>query len=165
MGKLAGSALVVLGASAVATLFVSTDTASTIGAVAMMIGTAIAGYLFLSKLPLLPQDERRAWRLLGIGLLMISAGIAVLAYTFAATAYASAFGPPDLLFLAGYGVGMTGLAVLPHTSGTRLQQARLFIDGIIGAIALTALFWVFFYSQINSALSESPTWERLVGAA
>lgn len=165
IGKLAGSALVVLGASAIATLFVSTETAGMIGAVAMMIGTAIAGYLYLSKLPLLPQDERRAWRLLGIGLLMISAGIAVLAYTVAATGYTSAFGPPDLLFLAGYGLGVTGLAVLPHTTGTRLQQARLFIDGIIGVIALTALFWVFFYSQITSALSESPAWERLVGSA
>lgn len=165
VGRFVGSVFLLLLASAIATLFLPTEVASGVGALSMMVGAAVAGRILVRKAPSLPANERLSWRLLGTALLSIATGIAVLMTVLTTTSYEAAFGPPDLLFLLGYGIGMTGLAILPHTTGTRLQRLRLFIDGIIGAVALSALFWVFFYTQIADALADSPSWDRIVGSA
>jgi signal transduction histidine kinase len=156
---------VLLGAALAATLFLRGEALSDVGAGTMMIGLAASGIVFVRKSRSLTLAERRAWLLLGVGLILIALGILTIVTVILTTDYDAAFGPPDLLFLLGYGVGMAGLGSLPHARGTPLQRARLLIDGVIGAIALAALFWVFFYSHIAEVLSDAPTWDRIVGSA
>ena len=75
------------------------------------------------------------------------------------------FGPIDFIWLAGYMILIAGLARLPHSAGSSWQRARLFIDGIIGAIAVGALLWTFSLSDLTTQLSEGSAWERVVGSA
>lgn len=165
IGRFEGFIFLVLGAAFITTVLVHSRAASDVGALAMMIGLATSGIVFVRRSGALPLPERRAWRLLGIGLIAIGGGILLIVSLILATGYDAAFGPPDLLFLVGYAIGMAGLASLPHAQGTRLQRVRLLIDGVIGAVALAALFWVFFYSHIADALSDAPAWDRIVGSS
>ncbi len=165
VGPYVGSVFVLIGIAAVITPFLSGEQASIVGASGMAIGAATAGILLVRKAPNLASDERPAWKWFGYGLILIAIGIGVVTLAVAMTGYTAAFGAPDLLFLAGYTVGMAGLARLPHATGTLLQRFRLLLDGIIGAVALIALFWVFFYTQVIDALASSPAWERIVGSA
>lgn len=160
-----GAVFLLLAVAFVATCLPNSQTASDLGASAMMVGLATAGVVFIRKSGSLPLAERRAWRLVGVGLIVIASGLLATVAAILATSYDAAFGPPDLLFFLGYGIGISGLASLPHARGTPLQRMRLLIDGVIGAVALAALFWVFFYTQIAEALADAPTWDRLVGSA
>ena len=146
------------------TPFLPQDAAGAYATVAVIAGTVTAGITMLRKLPRVKPEECRAWRLLGISMLVIAVGMVIFAISFV-TSYAAAFGWPDLGFLTGYAIGLVGIALLPHTTGNSLQRLRLLLDGIIGAVALGALAWVFLYSEIADALSDSPPWERIVGSA
>lgn len=159
------SVFALLVAAAVATPFLQSDAANAAGASAMMIGTAVAGWTFITKAATLPPGERLAWQLLGWGFVIVTVGLTVLAFTWLATDYTAAFGPADLLYLLGYGVAMAGVAILPQIKGSGLQRLRLLIDGIIGAVAVTALLWVFLFAEVAEALTNSPGWERVVGSA
>lgn len=165
VGRFTGTIFVLIGIATVVTPFLEFDVATIVSSSLIMLGTSLAGGILLRKAPGLPLDERLAWRMVGAGFLLIAAGIGVLAFTWAFTSYTAAFGPPDLLYLLGYGVGMAGLATLPHVTGNRLQRIRLLIDGIIGAVAITALLWVFLFAEVAKALADSPTWERVIGSA
>ncbi len=165
VGPYVGSVFALIALAAVVTPFLSGETAGVVGASGMAIGASAAGILLIRKARTLSRDERPAWSWLGYGLLLIAAGIAAVSVAVGTTGYTAAFGMPDLLFLAGYSVGMAGLARLPHATGTLLQRFRLLLDGIIGAVALIALFWVLFYAQVIDALASSPAWERIVGSS
>ncbi|MDJ0954164.1 MAG: HAMP domain-containing sensor histidine kinase [Acidimicrobiia bacterium] len=164
IGRWKGSVLALLLLGAVLTPFLPSDAAAAYATIGVIAGTVTAGTTILAKLPRVPQEERIAWRLFAIGLLLVTGGMLVFLVSYA-SGYAAAFGPPDLGFLAGYGIGMAGIALLPHTTGSGLQRLRLLLDGIIGAVAVGALAWVLLYSQVAEALTNSPTWERVVGSA
>jgi signal transduction histidine kinase len=165
LGGLNGSVLVLLMVAAISTTFFGSDLVSTLAASVIAVGLATAGTTLIKKRSVLVDEERLAWTLVGSGLLTLSLGGAVVGVGVIVSDSTAAFGPPDILFLLGYGVGMVGLALLPHATGPLLQRLRLLLDGIIGAVALTALFWVFFYQQIIDVVAGSPTWDRLAGFA
>ena len=144
--------------------FLPHDAATLIATLGVFAGMVTAGSTMLRKLPGLPAKEQRAWRTLAYGLLLIAVGMVVFVVAYLGS-YDATFGLPDLGFLTGYVTGMAGIALLPHTKGNALQRIRLLLDGIIGAVALSALAWVFFYTEVAAALADSPTWERIVGSA
>ncbi len=163
IGRWRGSVFALLVVGIVLTPFLPGDGAAAYATIGVIAGTVAAGTTILTKLRRVPDEERMAWRLFGIGLLFITVGMVVFLVSYA-SGYAAAFGPPDLGFLTGYVVGMAGIALLPHTTGSGLQRLRLLLDGIIGAVAVGALAWVLLYSEVAEALANSPTWERVVGS-
>ena len=68
IGRLERAVFLLLGAAFIATLLLRSQTVSDIGALAMMVGLAAAGIVFIRKSKALPLRERRAWQLLGSGL-------------------------------------------------------------------------------------------------
>ncbi len=135
-----------------------------LGVVGMMIGQTTAGLLFLRGAAQLTGKERRAWRLMGFGFLIVATGITFVATLNAVFPDIAAFGPPDLIFLTGYGAIMTGIGMLPHVTGNTTARLRVWLDGLIGAVSLAAVIWVLYLSDlVGEAAARSSLWERIAG--
>lgn len=160
---LAFAAVVMIGA-AVATMVVDSKTASAILNLVVLLGLPTAGVLFIRRSRSLEISERRAWRLVGSGLIITSIGVVLLTITWMVTSSVDAFSPIDFIYLAGYLVGLAGFALLPHTHGSGLVRLRLLLDGIIGAVAVGSLLWVLWLDEIAASLADVPLLDRFVGS-
>jgi signal transduction histidine kinase len=149
--------------TAIATTMVDSETASGLMAVSMLVALVFAGMTFIRNSRSLDHEEHRAWSLVGTGLLVTAGGIAVLVVASLLTEV-RAFGPLDLVYLAGYGIGIAGFATLPHTYGNGLLRIRLLLDGLIGAVAVVTLIWALFLREIAEALSDAPVLDGIIGA-
>jgi len=139
------------------------DTRTTAATVGVFAGNAAAGFVFIRKAQQAEARERRSWTLVGIGFMLAAMGIVVVVIQFTTTGDAPTYGPIDLFFLAGYVFIFLGFALLPHTAGHMLEQGRIVIDGLIGAISIAVLSWVLL-SEVVGGLAESPVWERVIGS-
>ncbi len=160
----ATAALVVLAAAAAAVVLGPEELAHTVGPIGIVIGDTVAGIMFIRRARFLQGVERRAWTLVGIGLIVAATGIVLLAADVVLTGDAPTFGFTDLFFGAGYAMVLVGFASLPHTAGHPLQRARIAIDGLIGAISAGALLWVFVLEEIVHGLDDAPVGDRIFGS-
>ena len=69
----------------------------------------------------------------------------------------------DAFFIVGYAIILVGIGSLPHTEGDSLQRARIALDGVIGAVSLGALAWVFILEPIIVGLEGAPRTDRVFG--
>ncbi len=69
----------------------------------------------------------------------------------------------DGFFIAGYAIILVGIGSLPHIEGDKLQRTRIALDGVIGAISLGALAWVFILDPIIVGLEGAPATDRVFG--
>jgi len=157
-------ALAIIAVSAVVVVFGDSEARSVAGSIGVFAGNLTAGIIFIRRSRSLTRGERRAWTLVGIGMIIAATGIIVLAMWFLIAGDAPTFGPVDLFFIVGYSTALLGFASLPHTAGNSLQRTRTAFDGIIGAIAVGTLVWVLILSPIVEGVSQSGTWERLIGS-
>ncbi len=154
----------ILGLAALTTPFLPSDSASAIAASAMFTGLSVAGISFIVRSRALAAAERRAWTVVGVGLLLVATGLLLHAALFIVIEDLPTFGPTDLFWLAGYATAMVGLSQLPHTAGSRWQRWRLLMDGVIGAVAAGTLLWVFALAHLPEQLAEAPMWQKIVGS-
>lgn len=136
-----------------------------IGAPALLLGNATAGVLFVRSARQLPRSERRAWTLVGAGMLTAVVGVVTLEIVNAVVGNADAFGPTDVIFVLTYVTVAVGVALLPHVRGTAVQRLRVWLDGLIGAVSLGTILWVIFLAEPIREIANAPTWNRVVGAA
>ncbi|MDF1597302.1 MAG: HAMP domain-containing sensor histidine kinase [Acidimicrobiia bacterium] len=155
-------ALVALGA---ASMFEG-DWADGAGASGVALGFGAASVVFLRNARAIPsRRERAAWQLIGSGLGLGSIGVlATIGWSVVAPPV-PAFSAVDLAFVTSYVLVLAAVALLPQASGGGLQRARLLVDGLIGAIALTSIFWVTFLFDMLSNLAGTDGWEGAVGSA
>ena len=154
----------VIAVAIVAAVLGDAETRAIAGMVGTFAGLAAAGFVFMHKAHKVDRQERRAWTLVGVGLMIAAMGIVVLALQVTITGDAPTFGPIDLFFLAGYALAIVGFGLLPHTAGHPLQRVRIVLDGLIGAISIAALFWVLVLSGIVTGLAQAPIWQRVIGS-
>lgn len=124
-----------------------------------------AGWLILRKRPRLPSDERKPWSLLAVGMITIAGGMLAMVLASLVAPRVTAFGPIDLVFFAAYAMGLTGFALLPQLKTEEFSRQRLLLDGLIGAISIAALMWVFIGGDLYARLSDSPQWDLVIGSA
>lgn len=134
------------------TVFADREVADIAGFVGVFAGSAVSGWLFLRNAEHLGKRERLAWSLIGAGLLLAAVGVLSIAVMFAVAGDAPAFGWSDLFFFGAYALMIAGFATLPHTQGSPLQRSRMAIDGLIGAVFVGSLLWVFFLSSLMDDL-------------
>jgi signal transduction histidine kinase len=139
------------------------DAADTAGVMGVFAGSVISGWLFLRNAKALSGRERLAWSLIGAGLLSASAGILSVGIVVVVAGDAPAFGWTDVFFFVTYALMITGVATLPHTQGSPLQRSRMALDGLIGAVAIGALLWVFVLSDLMRDLEGLSTVGRVIG--
>jgi signal transduction histidine kinase len=163
-GRLAIVVLVLLALSAVVTIFGSKDAADAAGAIGVMTGTGVAGWLFICRARVLEGRERLGWTLVGVGMAIASLGVLVVGLVYFIQGDAPAFGWTDIFFLVTYTFVIVGAAVLPQVQGSGMQRVRMVLDGLIGAVSIAALFWVFLLADLTSDLSDSSLLTQVIGA-
>lgn len=156
--------IAILATSFVVAVVGDAESASIAGAVGTSVGLATAAWFFIVRSRVLERSERRAWTLVGAGLLVSSLGIVLVVLLVLVSGDAPTVGPLDLFFIIGYTVAIVGFALLPHTAGTTLQRLRIAIDGLIGAISVGALAWVLVLGPIFRGFSDAEPWERVIGS-
>lgn len=155
------SVLVLLATSTV--LF--PEVADISGAFALLIGYATGGRVALRQAKAKEGRERIVWRLIGGGLTSAGTGVALIFLLEAFGVHPPAFGPIDVLFIGGYVGILAGASYLPNAFAGRRDLARTFIDGIVGAISISALGWILVVGDIFDYFSSADSWARWLGTA
>lgn len=138
--------------------------AETIGPIGLLAGGLSAGLALIMGARHLESRERLSWTLVGVGVLLISAGVVAFAVV-SSLSELSAFGPPDLFFLAGYGVGIVGFALLPQMATDWSQRLRAILDALIGAVSIGVISWLLVLGDLLGRMRELSAWERWAGSA
>ncbi len=154
--------LLVLVASAIIIL-VAPDRAGDAGPIAVMLGSLVSGTLTWRGARAYVDRERLAWSLVGAGFIFAGLGVLVYAVLLSFMELPS-FGPYDLVFLSAYAVTLTGFALMPHLGTVLRSRARVMLDGIIGAVAMTTLLATLFLPTLEHFASATG-WERVAGVA
>ncbi len=124
----------------------------------------LAGIAILAISRFQGEDERRAWRLIGLGILSWAAGDAVFAWYETMAIDLPYPGPVDLFYLAAYPLFIRGVLTFPYARGSRFSQWRLLLDGMAGTAALGLLMWHIYLKDV--VVVDGATWlERLVNPA
>jgi signal transduction histidine kinase len=152
-----------LAMAAVLTLVAEPEVADAAGFIGVLFGSAITGWLFVRRSRRFEGRECLGWRLIGVGLLFVAAGVLSIAIAFVVVGDVPAFGWSDLFFFATYATIIAGFAVLPHTQGSSLQRLRMAIDGMVGAVFMGSLLWVYLGSILANSLENAPTTSKMIG--
>lgn len=145
--------------------FISRPFAEAWGAPVMAVGYAVAGVLFLRRPRSDESKEGKAWRLIGIGLVVGALGVVAMG---AATLVFDppAFGPLDLFFLTAYSFSLAGFWVLPHLEGPPFHRMRIALDGLVGAVSIGVVAWVWLGEDLSRILRGSTSvWEIVIASA
>ena len=130
----------------------------------MLIGVGAVGILLVRSSRHMDGRDRRAWRLIGMGFLVVGVGILTIAILDVAFGPIPAFGPPDIIVIAGYALVLAGFGSLPHLSTSKPQRVRIYLDSAIGAISLAVGMWVLFLDELIAAFAQANAWERWAGS-
>lgn len=145
------------------TLVAESDVADAAGFVGVLLGSVVTGWLFVRGSRRFEGRERLGWQLIGVGVLFAAAGVTSIAIAFFLVGDAPAFGWNDLFFFATYATIIAGFAVLPHTQGSALQRTRMAIDGMVGAVFVGSLLWVYLGSILAHNLESAATTTKVIG--
>lgn len=157
--------LMVLAALAALATKVFPESASDIGGVTMLVIYLTGGTLVLTKARHKTGRDRRAWSLIGVGLMSAGLGVLVVAVLQSMAVPVPAFGPIDLFFLGAYSSILAGTVSLPNAFRGQRDVIRTLIDGIVGAISFGTLLWIFVIEDVVSYFAEATSWDRWVGTA
>lgn len=136
------------------------------GAPIMAIGYGVAGSVFLVRPRIGAAKEGRAWRLVGSGLLVGTAGVIVMGVATLLGFEPPAFGPLDLFFLGAYTLVLIGFWTLPHLEGPPFRRLRVVLDGMVGAVSIAVVAWVAALEGINEVVERAASdWELAIAIA
>ncbi len=153
-----------LAAGLVATV-VFPDRATDVGPLTVLVGFAAAATNLLHKSRALTGKDRVAWTTIGVGFVVASVGMVSFGVTEIVAGSVPSFGPLDLPFLAAYCVVLFGFAILPHQSARRGERIKTYLDGVLGALAVSLVAWVLFLDDMLRGFADASGWERWVGPA
>ncbi len=158
--------LLVLAGLAIATVTLP-ESADVAGGIAMLFGYSGASTMALSKrAPNGWVGDRLVWLLIGGGFALAAVGLLLITVLDIAGVVVSAFGPIDLLFLAGYSGVLGGAALLPGALAGRSDAVRTLIDGVVGAVSIGALIWILRRRRRGGPLlAAAGFWHRWAGIA
>lgn len=157
------TALVALGA---VMGFVVPAGAEVWGAPTMAVGYGVAGGLFLAQARREVSSERKAWGLIGTGLLIGAVGVVVMAVITLLGVEVAAFGPLDLFFLTAYCFTLSGFWVLPHLEGPPFHRFRIALDGLVGSISIGVVAWVWIIDDVSDIVAGAGSvWEVVIASA
>jgi signal transduction histidine kinase len=156
-------AFALISITTVIVIFSDGDTRAAAASIGVFAGNMAAGAIFVQKASTLPRRERRAWTLVGRGLMIAASGIVAVIAWGVVTGDIPTYGVTDLFFVTGYAFILVGIGTLPHTAGDGWERSRVALDGLIGAIAVGAMGWVFVIEPIVAGLDGAPLADRVFG--
>lgn len=131
----------------------------------MLVGYSYGSWLFFRGAARYDGRERLAWTLLAWALAIGAIGLLVFNTAYLLGADIPAFGPLDVFFLVAYSLALAGMWVLPHLEGAPTRRARIFIDGLVGAISVGTVSWVWFLADVLEGIGDAPASQVLIGSA
>jgi signal transduction histidine kinase len=139
--------------------------ARTVVPIAVLMGLGVAGAVIWSASSIYEGRERLAWRMIGIGMILGSLGVATVAAIETIAPPAPTYGPTDLIFILAYATVVAGFATMPQLGPVLGNRIRVLLDGLIGALSMATLIWLVFYPALEEHLQSATAWERLAGFA
>ncbi len=133
-----------------------------VGFLTLIIGLSATSVLFFTRSRTLRPGERRAWRLVGLGVSLFMAGVVVIGILSASGVELRAFGVFDIFFIAAYVSIIAALYRLARLDSGGQEWALTAMDASVGAIALAALVWNAFFSQLVEIFDAVPWWEGMI---
>ena len=109
--------------------------------------------------------DRRASVLIGIGLGSAGVGVSTIAVLEATGYSVPAFSPIDLFFIATYFFVTVGALSLPNAFGGPRDVARTIIDGVVGALSIGTLAWVYGVGDLLEYYWNASSWSKWMGTA
>lgn len=159
--RLPGTVIIFLLAGILLSFFVPA-TAEYLGFAGLVIALATAGFLFVKRSVRLAPRERTVWRMAAVTMSLFLAGVLAFAISSLAGVEIPAFGPLDTFFLAGY-VSMIAVfyRMTRLDSGGR-EWALTIADALVGAVALAALAWNYWFDRLTALWSQAPAGEVVI---
>ncbi len=131
----------------------------------MVLAYVAAGVLFWRKSAGLDDRERRAWRLMAVGLWLASIGVVATGVAVMIGVEIGAFGLLDSFYVAAYVFGIGGLWTLPSIHASGIRRTRIALDSFIGGLSVVSLMWVLVVDDIVKSIGDIATWRVAVGMA
>jgi len=154
---------VVIGCGVATLLFPGTSEIT--GTFGVVLATSASGIIFLRGARKLEGRERLAWSGVGAAILGASLGVLTMVVVSSSGVDLPAFGPLDTFFIVSYVVLCVSIVALPHTAGRWSIRALAMVDGLVGAVALATVAWVWVLSGYFDLLASAPAGQRVIAMA
>lgn len=125
-------------------------------------GYATGGWLLFRYGRHTNAPDGRAFSLLGVALMLGAIGMVTVGVA-AEFTEVSAFGAFDSIFIAVYLMLLLSLALMPSVNLGWRSQARIILDGLVGAISVSVLIWNLAASSIVDNVSQLAPFQRAIG--
>ena len=138
------------------------EIAPQVGFATLILGLGATAALFYTRSRTLRPGERRAWRLIGLGVALFLLGVMVVGAASSTDIEISAFGPFDVFFIGAYISIIAGIYQLARLDSGGQEWALTAMDASVGAIALAALVWNAFFGELVDRFNSVQWWEALI---
>lgn len=141
------------------------ETADLTGSLGVFLGYSATGIVALRGVRRLEGRERLGWSGIGVAMLIAAFGVIVVAAFTLTGSEVSAFGPLDTFFLLAYAIAAVSIMSLPNADGRWSVRVRALVDGLVGAVAIATMAWVWFLSGYLDLLAAAAPGQRVVAMA
>jgi signal transduction histidine kinase len=138
------------------------ESAAYVGFIGLVVGLGIGGVLFVTRSTHLTPRERSVWRMAAVSVSLFMAGVLAFAVASFVGAKIPAYGPLDTFFLAGYVAMMLVFYKMTRLDSGGREWVLTIADAMVGAVALAALTWSYWFERLNALWSGAPTWDVVV---
>ncbi|HLV90162.1 MAG: HAMP domain-containing histidine kinase [Acidimicrobiales bacterium] len=156
--QIAGPLAFVLITLAIALIYWPTH-AATLGPAGMFVGMGTAGWIMWARSVDLAPHERKAWRVMALGLLSAATGVLLTATLVTFGVSVPAFGPMDIFFITTYVLLVAAICLLARAEAVGRDWVATLLDASVGGIALIALVWTSIEARLMENIDRVPGWE------
>lgn len=140
------------------------DQADTLGPAGMMVGMGTAGVIGWRRSAWLESRERRAWRVMAIGLFSAATGVFVTGLLVMGGVILPAFGPIDAFFVLTYLSLVIAIWLLARAATVGRGWMITLLDAFIGGVALAGLLWSVLEESLREHIGSASGWELALAA-
>jgi signal transduction histidine kinase len=142
--------------------FVAPASAEYVGFFGLVVGLGTACVLFVTRSARLTPRERGVWRMAAVTMSLFVSGVLAFAIASLTGARIPAFGSLDTFFLAGYLSLLVVFYKMTRLDSGGREWALTIADALVGAVALAALVWSYWFDRLTALWSRAPTGEVVI---
>lgn len=142
--------------------FIVPANAQYMGFFGLVVGLGTACVLFVTRSARLTPRERGVWRMAAVTMSLFVSGVIAFAIASLTGARIPAFGPLDTFFLAGYLSLLVVFYKMTRLDSGGREWALTIADALVGAVALAALVWSYWFDRLTALWSRAPTGEVVI---
>jgi signal transduction histidine kinase len=148
----------------VAAILLVPEWEETLGFVGMVIGLATAGVLYVRRSRSLNAPERRVWRLMAVGMLLVIPGVLIAAIMQELGVDVPAVGGLDAFFLGAYLILIVALIMFARLERGSREWLPTLLDAMVGGVSLAVLVWTAVFRELVESLAGAPWWQTAIAA-